>query len=130
MVAVWRWCVRLFALCAMLFFATLMVVFVVVTVNHFGQKEYVTDNVEGLPPVYVITAILVPFCAAFVGGFWMLFFDSFRREVAVERIEPAPAPAPTLAPPPADAAPPHRERLAQWAREHRPHMPRWARKED
>jgi TRAP-type C4-dicarboxylate transport system permease small subunit len=84
MAATWRWSVRLFALIAMLLFAALMIIFVVVTVNHFGQKEYVTDNVAGLPPVYVITAILVPFCAAFVGGFWMLFLDSFRREAAEE----------------------------------------------
>jgi TRAP-type C4-dicarboxylate transport system permease small subunit len=84
MAATWRWSVRLFALVAMLFFAALMVVFVIVTVNHFGQKEYVTDNVAGLPPVYVITAVLVPFCAAFVGGFWMLFLDSFKHEAQAE----------------------------------------------
>jgi TRAP-type C4-dicarboxylate transport system permease small subunit len=84
MAATWRWSVRLFALVAMLFFAALMVIFVIVTVNHFGEKEYVTDNVAGLPPVYVITAVLVPFCAAFVGGFWMLFLDSFKREARVE----------------------------------------------
>src|SRR5215467_13868986 len=85
MAATWRWSVRFFSLIAMLLFAALMIIFVVVTVNHFGQKEYVTDNVEGLPPVYVVTAILVPFCAAFVGGFWMLFLDSFKRQVAEEQ---------------------------------------------
>jgi len=79
MEATWRWPVRVFAFLAMLFFAALMVVFVIVTVQHFGEKEYVTDNVSGLPPVYVITLILVPCCAAFVGGFWMLFYDSFNR---------------------------------------------------
>jgi len=98
MAAAWRWSVRLFALCAMLFFGTLMVVFVVITVNHFGQKEYVTDNVEGLPPVYVITAALVPFCAAFVGGFWMLFFDSFRGQPGPEQLEYAPMPTPAPGP--------------------------------
>ena len=66
MAAAWRWSVRLFALLAMLLFAALMVIFIVVTVNHFGQKEYVTDNVGGLPPVYVLTAVLVPCCAALV----------------------------------------------------------------
>ena len=129
MFAVWRWCVRLFALCAMLFFATLMVVFVVITVNHFGQKEYVTDNVQGLPPVYVLTAILVPFCAAFVGGFWMLFFDSFRSPTGAEQGEyapmPTPATGPALAPPAPVETAPRRERMAQWAREHKPHLPRW-----
>ena len=59
-------------------------VFVIVTVQHFGEKQYVTDNVSGLPPVYVITAVLVPCCAAFVGGFWMLFYDSFRQPVTFE----------------------------------------------
>jgi hypothetical protein len=130
MPAVWRWSVRLFALCAMLFFATLMVVFVVITVNHFGQKEYVTDNVEGLPPVYVLTAVLVPFCAAFVGGFWMLFFDSFKGQPGAEQAEyapmPTPAPGPALAPPAPAEAVPRRERLAQWARDRRPHWPRRA----
>jgi TRAP-type C4-dicarboxylate transport system permease small subunit len=125
MAATWRWFVRLFALLAMLLFAALMVIFVVVTVNHFGQREYVTDNVEGLPPVYVLTAVLVPFCAAFVGGFWMLFLDSFKQEVQAEQMEAASAgPAPALAPP-AEAAP-RRERLAQWARAHKPHWPRRA----
>jgi TRAP-type C4-dicarboxylate transport system permease small subunit len=134
MAAVWRWFVRMFALLAMLLFAALMVIFVVVTVNHFGEKQYVTDNVGGLPPVYVLTAILVPFCAAFVGGFWMLFLDSFKRQVAAEQREaaataaaaaPAPAaPAPALAQ--AQDAPPRRERIARWARDHKPHWPRRA----
>jgi TRAP-type C4-dicarboxylate transport system permease small subunit len=79
MAAAWRWSMRVFAFLAMLFFAALMVVFVIVTVQHFGEKQYVTDNVSGLPPVYVITLVLVPCCAAFVGGFWMLFYDSFRK---------------------------------------------------
>lgn len=118
----------------MLFFGTLMVVFVVITVNHFGQKEYVTDNVEGLPPVYVLTAILVPFCAAFVGGFWMLFFDSFKGRTGAEEAEyapaPVPAPAPALAPLAPDETVPRRERLAEWARAHKPHMPRWPRRAD
>ena len=110
----------------MLLFAALMVVFVVVTVNHFGQKEYVTDNVEGIPPVYVLTAVLVPCCAAFVGGFWMLFLDTFKQEAQSEQMEAAPAgPAPALAPPEAEA-PPRRERLAQWARAHKPRWPRRA----
>jgi TRAP-type C4-dicarboxylate transport system permease small subunit len=126
MSAVWRWSVRLFALLAMLLFAALMVVFVVVTVNHFGQKEYVTDNVKGLPPVYVLTAVLVPCCAAFVGGFWMLFLDTFKQEARAQQMEAAPAgPAPALAPPEAETAP-RRERLAQWARSHKPHWPRRA----
>ena len=90
MEATWRWSVRIFAFIAMLFFAALMVVFVIVTVQHFGEKEYVTDNVSGLPPVYVITLVLVPCCAAFVAGFWFLFYDSFRRS--------APAPPQGLPP--------------------------------
>jgi hypothetical protein len=125
MAAAWRWSVRLFALLAMLLFAALMVIFVVVTVNHFGQKEYVTDNVGGLPPVYVLTAVLVPFCAAFVGGFWMLFFDTFKHEPRAEQMDAVPAgPAPALAP--AAETTPRRERLAQWARAHRPRWPRRA----
>jgi hypothetical protein len=128
MAATWRWFVRLFALCAMLFFGALMVIFVVVTVNHFGQHEYVTDSIGGLPPVYVLTAVLVPFCAAFVGGFWMLFFDSFRRQVAEEQLQAAgPIPPAPAAPPtpilPAQQQAPRRERLSRWAREHRPHWP-------
>ena len=112
----------------MLFFGALLVVFVVVTVNHFGQREYVTDSIGGLPPVYVLTAVLIPFCAAFVGGFWMLFFDSFKRQVAAEQYQAAPAPATPVVPPtpiaPAGPEPaPRRERLARWAREHRPHLP-------
>ncbi len=77
----------------MLFFAALMVVFVIVTVQHFGQREYVTDNVSGLPPVYVITLVLVPCCAAFVGGFWMLFYDSFKGAPAPQDL-PASLPQP------------------------------------
>lgn len=123
----------------MLLFAALMVVFVVITVNHFGQKEYVTDSIGGLPPVYVLTAVLVPFCAAFVGGFWMLFLDSFKRQAAEEQqlhmqIQPAaPAaamPPPMVAPPPAPLTGsetlPRRERLRRWARDHKPHWPRRA----
>jgi len=125
MAATWRWFVRLFALCAMLFFGALMVIFVVVTVNHFGQHEYVTDSIGGLPPVYVLTAVLVPFCAAFVGGFWMLFFDSFRHQVEAEQFQGNGFPAPTPTPMPAEPeSTPRRERLATWAREHRPHWPR------
>jgi uncharacterized membrane protein len=109
----------------MLFFGALMVIFVVITVNHFGQKEYVTDSIGGLPPVYVLTAVLVPFCAAFVGGFWMLFLDSFKHEAAAEQMEAVPAgPAPALAP--AIETTPRRERVAQWARAHKPHWRRRA----
>jgi TRAP-type C4-dicarboxylate transport system permease small subunit len=115
MAATWRWSVRLFALLAMLFFAALMVVFVIVTVQHFGQKEYVTDNVSGLPPVYVITAILVPCCAAFVGGFWMLFYDSFNTPAPQQQYAGTGAPAP--APPFHPAAPTRRERVLTWIRE-------------
>jgi len=124
MAATWRWFVRLFALCAMLFFGALMVIFVVITVNHFGEKEYVTDNIGGLPPVYVLTAVLVPFCAAFVGGFWMLFFDSFRRQVAAEQLQMAtPTMAPALAPIAAADGRSRRERLAAWASAHKPRWP-------
>jgi TRAP-type C4-dicarboxylate transport system permease small subunit len=125
MAATWRWSVRLFSVLAMLLFAALMVIFVIVTVNHFGQKEYVTDNLAGLPPVYVITAVLVPFCAAFVGGFWMLFYDSFRRQVAEEQAPPAPvAAAPPLIEP--AEGPTRRARLKAWAGAHKPHWPRRA----
>jgi len=44
MEATWRWSVRVFAFLAMLFFAALMVVFVIVTVQHFGEKEYVNTG--------------------------------------------------------------------------------------
>jgi TRAP-type C4-dicarboxylate transport system permease small subunit len=124
MAAVWRWFVRLFSLLAMLLFAALMVIFVVITVNHFGQKEYVTDNVEGLPPVYVLTAVLVPFCAAFVAGFWMLFLDSFKRQIAAQQLQAAaPAPAPVMAEATTRS---RRERLSRWAQAHKPHWPRRA----
>jgi TRAP-type C4-dicarboxylate transport system permease small subunit len=120
MAAAWRWSVRLFALAAMLLFGALMVVFIVVTVNHFGQKEYVTDNVGGLPPVYVLTAVLVPFCAAFVAGFWMLFLDSFKRQAAAEQSGPVVAPAL------AEVTRSRRERLKDWVRAHKPRWPRRA----
>jgi hypothetical protein len=116
MAAVWRWSVRLFAVLAMLFFAALMIIFVVVTVNHFGEKQYVTDNVAGLPPVYVITAILVPFCAAFVGGFWMLFLDSFRGQAAAQQAQPQ-ASLPPLSPLLQPAKPSWRERVKTFIRE-------------
>jgi uncharacterized membrane protein len=107
----------------MLFFGALMVIFVVITVNHFGQKEYVTDSIGGLPPVYVLTAVLVPFCAAFVGGFWMLFLDSFRQHAAPEQLQTAPPTmAPALAPIAAADDRSRRERLAAWARAR---TPRW-----
>lgn len=98
----------------MLLFAALMIIFVVVTVNHFGEKEYVTDNVAGLPPVYVITAVLVPFCAAFVGGFWMLFLDSFKREAAEQEQQPLSA-APSL--PPTGRSETVREKVMRFIRE-------------
>ena len=118
MAAGWRWFVRLFALCAMVLFATLMVVFVIVTVNHFGEKQYVTDNVKGLPPVFVMTAILIPCCAAFVAGFWMLFYDSFKREVPLD----PPVPMPFA------QTPSRRERLGAWVRGLKPHRPEWLRR--
>ena len=102
----------------MVLFAALMVVFVIVTVNHFGEKEYVTDSVEGLPPVYVLTAVLIPFCAAFVAGFWMLFLDSFRQQVALQQVDTGPALAPALVEP---MPPSRRERLSAWARGRLPH---------
>jgi len=123
MAAVFRWSLRLFALLAMLLFAALMVIFVIVTVDQFGEKQYVTDSVAGLPPVYVLTAVLVPFCALFVAGFWMLFLDTFRdgtEELAEEPMRgPLPPAPPTLF-----------ERLAAFGREHRPHRPRWPTRAD
>lgn len=107
----------------MLLFATLMVVFVIVTVNHFGEKQYVTDNVRGLPPVYVLTAILIPFCALFVAGFCMLFYDSFKRQATLEQVEPRAAVSMPLV-----QMPTRRERLADWARARRPHRPQWLRR--
>jgi len=117
MAAARRWTVRLFALAGMLAFATLAVVFVVVTVDQFGTKQYVTDNVEGLPPVYVITALLVPCCLVFVAGFWMLFMDSFKTEPA--ELGDAPDPVPGTLP---DHVP-LRERFARWRAAHRPEWP-------
>ena len=122
MATAWRWFVRLFALCAMALFAALMVIFVIVTVNHFGEKQYVTDNVKGLPPVFVITAILIPCCAAFVVGFWMLFYDSFKRPVPLDYPGTS-APVPLLA-----EGPSRRERLVTWARGLKPHRPEWLRR--
>jgi hypothetical protein len=98
----------------MLLFAALMIVFVVVTVNHFGDKQYVTDNVQGLPPVYVITAVLVPFCAAFVAGFWMLFLDSFKREMATGHQLSQPGVPPSFIQP---EKPSWRSRVATFIRE-------------
>ncbi len=73
-----RWLTCLFALLALVLFATLAVIFGVVTVDQFGTKQYVTDNLSGLPPVYVLSALLVVPCLAFVFAFWMLFMDAFR----------------------------------------------------
>src|SRR6266705_1947228 len=72
------WLLRLLALLALVLFATLVVIFGVVTVDQFGAKEYVTDNLPGLPPVWVISALLVLPCLAFVAGFWLLFMDTFK----------------------------------------------------
>jgi len=60
-------------------FAALAVVFVGVTVDQFGTQQYVTDNVAGLPPVYIISALLVLPCLVFVAGFWMLLIDTFKQ---------------------------------------------------
>jgi hypothetical protein len=78
MANVGRWLFRLFALLALVTFAALAVIFAVVTVDQFGAKEYVSDNVAGLPPVWVVSALLVLPCLAFVVGFWLLFMDSFN----------------------------------------------------
>ena len=121
MAAVVRWSLRLFAFLAMLLFAALMVVFIIVTVDQFGEKQYVTDAVAGLPPVYVLTGLLVPFCAAFVAGFWLLFVDSFKRARGPDADLPV-----GLAQPEQPAGEPVGERLRQWGRDHRPHRPGWA----
>ena len=122
--AAWRWTVRLFALVAMVVFAALAVIFVIVTIDQFGTKQYVTDNVEGLPPVYVLTAILVPCCLAFVAGFWMLFMDSFKEKPTDfgDAPDPVPGTLPELVP--------LRERFARWWEEHRPRWPGWLRRAD
>jgi TRAP-type C4-dicarboxylate transport system permease small subunit len=73
-----RWLLRVFAMLALVLFAGLAVIFAVLTVQHFGEKEYVSDSVDGLPPVWVISALLVVPCLAFVAGFWLLFLDTFR----------------------------------------------------
>src|SRR5689334_16762626 len=78
MAAVGRWLLRLFSMLALVLFAALAVIFTVVTVQHIGEKEYVSDSVDGLPPVWVISAILILPCLAFVAGFWLLFMDTFR----------------------------------------------------
>ena len=67
-----RWFLRLLCLVALVLFAALAVVFVGVTVDQFGTKQYVVDSVAGLPPVYILSALLVLPCLAFVAGFWML----------------------------------------------------------
>jgi hypothetical protein len=114
MAAAWRWTVRLFALTAMVVFAALTVIFVIVTVDQFGAKNYVTDNVSGLPPVYVLTAILAPCCLVFVAGFWMLFMDSFKEEPP--ELGDAPEPVPGTLP---DSVP-LREQFAKWREARRP----------
>jgi TRAP-type C4-dicarboxylate transport system permease small subunit len=73
-----RWLLRVFAMLALVLFAALAVIFTVVTVQHVGEKQYVSDSVDGLPPVWVISALLVLPCLAFVAGFWLLFLDTFR----------------------------------------------------
>jgi hypothetical protein len=73
-----RWLLRLFAMLALVLFAALAVIFTVVTIQHIGEKEYVSDSVSGLPPVWVISALLVLPCLGFVAGFWLLFLDTFR----------------------------------------------------
>jgi TRAP-type C4-dicarboxylate transport system permease small subunit len=82
MANVGRWLLRLFAVLALALFAALAVIFAVVTVDQFGVKEYVSANVGGLPPVWVISALLVLPCLAFVAGFWILFLDTFRAPAA------------------------------------------------
>ena len=120
MAAVLRWSVRVFALLAMLLFAALTVIFVIVTVDQFGNKQYVTDNVAGLPPVYVITGLLAPCCLAFVAGFWLLFVDSFK--VGADGDEEEGFVAPVLGTLP-ERPTPAWERLARWGRSHRPRWP-------
>jgi uncharacterized BrkB/YihY/UPF0761 family membrane protein len=102
-----RWLLRLFAMLALVLFASLAVIFTVVTVQHIGEKEYVSDSVDGLPPVWVISALLVLPCLAFVAGFWLLFLDTFR------------GPA-TPTPPGTEVQLPRslRERLRIWRRAH------------
>jgi TRAP-type C4-dicarboxylate transport system permease small subunit len=78
MAAVGRWLLRLFSMLALVLFAALAVIFTVVTVQHVGEKSYVSDNVSGLPPVWIISALLVLPCVVFVAGFWLLFLDTFR----------------------------------------------------
>jgi TRAP-type C4-dicarboxylate transport system permease small subunit len=102
-----RWLLRLFAMLALVLFAALAVIFTVVTVQHIGEKEYVSDSVDGLPPVWVISALLVLPCLAFVAGFWLLFLDTFRST--------APPPPPgTEVPLPRSLL----ERLRIWRRAH------------
>ena len=117
MAATLRWFLRLFALLAMLLFGTLMVIFIAVTVDRFGEKQYVTDRVGGLPPVYVITAVLVPFCLLFTLGFAWMFYDSFRSH------EPPDDDFDTPAGPLPPAPPTVWERMGGWARGHRPQLP-------
>jgi TRAP-type C4-dicarboxylate transport system permease small subunit len=83
-----RWLTCIFSLLALVLFATLAVIFGVVTVDQFGTKQYVTDNLSGLPPVYVLSALLVVPCLAFVFAFWMLFMDAFRTDT--RRTPPGP----------------------------------------
>jgi hypothetical protein len=103
-----RWLFRLFCLLALVLFAALAVVFVGVTVDQFGTKQYVTDSVGGLPPVYILSALLVLPCLAFVAGFWMLFIDTFK----VRPEPPGASPEPTQMQLPRSRF----ERLRRWRR--------------
>jgi hypothetical protein len=89
MASVGRWFLRLFCLLALVLFAALAVVFVGVTVDQFGTKQYVVDTVAGLPPVYILSALLVLPCLAFVAGFWMLLIDTFKHPPGPQSGQPA-----------------------------------------
>jgi hypothetical protein len=55
----------------------LTVGFGIATVTE-ATADQPAETALDLPPIYVITGILVPVCAVFAYGCWWLLVDSFR----------------------------------------------------
>jgi len=71
------WVGRLLLLLGLLVFGVLTFGFAVATVTEARGNN--AGTLEGLPPIYVITGILVPFCAVMAFGCWWALVDSFRN---------------------------------------------------
>jgi hypothetical protein len=72
------WAGRTLLLIGLVGFASLAVAFGVATVSEAGGDE--VDTVGDLPPIYVITGILVPGCALLAYGCWWWLVETFRDE--------------------------------------------------